>query len=60
MWRAIVGLRLFILFGLLGPLVELASLLVSVIVSSRANDPRSAQQLTALMILPIVASSSPS
>jgi ABC-2 type transport system permease protein len=47
-WRALVGPRLFILFGLLGPLVELASLQVSVIVSSR-----SAQQLTALLILPV-------
>ena len=51
--RAIAGPRLFILFGLLGPLVELASLLVSVIVSSRTNDPRSAQQMTALLILPV-------
>ena len=54
-WRAIAGPRLFIMFGLLGPLVELAALLVSVIVSSRSNDPRSAQQLTGLLILPITA-----
>ena len=52
-WRAIVGPRLFIMFGLLGPLVELASLQVSVIVSSRSSDPRSAQQLTGLLILPV-------
>jgi ABC-2 type transport system permease protein len=52
-WRSIVGPRLFIMFGVLGPLVVLASLQVSVIVSSRSNDPRSAQQLTALLILPI-------
>ena len=52
-WQAIVGPRLFLLFGLLGPLVELASLQLSVIVSSRTNDPRSAQQLTALLILPV-------
>jgi ABC-2 type transport system permease protein len=52
-WRAIAGPRLFILFGLLGPLVEFASLQVSVIVSSRTNDPRSAQQMTALLILPV-------
>ncbi|MBY0492692.1 MAG: ABC transporter permease subunit [Cyanobacteria bacterium] len=52
-WRSIVGPRLFLLFGLLGPLVELASLQVSVIVSSRTSDPRSAQQLTALLILPV-------
>jgi ABC-2 type transport system permease protein len=54
-WRAVASPRLLIMFGLLGPLVELASLLVSVIVSSRASDPRSAQQLTALLILPITA-----
>ena len=54
-WRAVIGVRLLIMFGVLGPLVELSSLLVSVIVSSRASDPRSAQQLTALLILPITA-----
>ena len=43
------------MFGILGPLVELATLQVSVIVSSRAHDPRSAQQLTSLIILPITA-----
>jgi len=53
MWHSIVGPRLFLLFGVLGPLVELASLQVSVIVSSRTSDPRSAQQLTALLILPV-------
>ena len=52
---AVVGPRFLIMFIVLGPLVELASLLVSVIVSSRAADPRSAQQLTALLILPITA-----
>lgn len=54
-WQAVVGVRLFIMFVVLGPLVELAALLLSVIVSSRANDPRSAQQLTGLTILPITA-----
>jgi ABC-2 type transport system permease protein len=54
-WRAVLGLRTFILFVIVGPLVELASLQVSVITSSRAHDPRSAQQLTALLILPITA-----
>lgn len=52
-WRSLVGSRLFFLFGLLGPLIELASLQVSVIVSSRSSDPRSAQQITALLILPV-------
>lgn len=52
-WRSVLGLRTFIMFVILGPLLELATLQVSVIVSSRANDPRSAQQLTSLLILPI-------
>ena len=52
-WRSIVGIRLLLMFGLLGPLVIFASLQVSVIVSSRASDPRSAQQVTALLILPV-------
>lgn len=52
-WQAVAGPRFFLMFGVLGPLVELASLLLSVIVSSRANDPRSAQQITALLILPV-------
>jgi len=52
-WRALAGTRFFLMVGVLGPLAELASLLVSVIVSSRASDPRSAQQVSALLILPI-------
>jgi ABC-2 type transport system permease protein len=52
-WRAVLGPRLLIMFGLLGPLIELASLQVSVIVSSRSNDPRAAQQVTGLLVLPI-------
>jgi ABC-2 type transport system permease protein len=52
-WRTALGARTVVLFLLVGPLVELATLQVSIIVSSRANDPRSAQQLTSLLILPI-------
>jgi ABC-2 type transport system permease protein len=52
-WQSLVGARLVLMFGLLGPLVVFASLQVSVIVSSRAADPRSAQQVTALLILPV-------
>ena len=53
--RALLGFRTFLMLCVLGPLVELAALQLSVIVSSRANDPRSAQQLTSLLILPITA-----
>lgn len=52
-WRTVLSVRTVIMFVLLGPLIELATLQVSVIVSSRASDPRSAQQLTSLLILPI-------
>ncbi len=52
-WQSLLGPRMLLLFGLLGPLIEFASLQVSVIVSSRTNDPRSAQQITALLILPV-------
>ena len=38
---------------LLGPLAALAALQLAVCVSSRVNDPRSAQQVGALVILPI-------
>lgn len=54
-WQAVAGARFFIMFGLLGPLAEMATLLVSVIVSSRSNDPRSAQQIASLCILPVTA-----
>ena len=54
-WQALVGPRFLLMFGVLGPLVELSSLLMSVIVSSRASDPRSAQQITGLLILPVTA-----
>jgi len=54
-WQALAGTRLVIMFGLLGPLIEMAALLTSVIVSSRASDPRSAQQLASLTILPVTA-----
>jgi ABC-2 type transport system permease protein len=54
-WRALITWRTLVMFGALGPLVGLAALQLAVIVSSRANDPRSAQQLASLMIVPITA-----
>ena len=47
------GPRTALLFVVLGPLIALVALLLAVIVSSRVNDPRSAQQLGALVVLPI-------
>lgn len=54
-WRILVSPRALALVGVLGPLLTLAALQLAVIVSSRASDPRSAQQLGALVILPILA-----
>jgi len=52
-WRSVAGPRFFAMFVVLGPQIELASLVISVIVSSRSADPRSAQQMSALLILPV-------
>ena len=54
-WRTLLSARAFLMFGVLGPLAALAALLLSVTVSSRVNDARSAQQLASLLILPITA-----
>jgi ABC-2 type transport system permease protein len=45
----------FTMVGLICPLVAILGLSMGVIVSSRANDPRTAQQIGGLAILPIVA-----
>jgi ABC-2 type transport system permease protein len=52
-WRTFVGVRTALLFAVIGPLAALLALLTAVIVSSRVNDARSAQQLGALVVLPI-------
>jgi ABC-2 type transport system permease protein len=52
-WRAVVTVRTLLMMGALGPLLALASLQLAVVVSSRAADPRSAQQLSSLLILPV-------
>src|SRR5688572_28858905 len=52
-WTTFVGPRTLLLFLMLGPLLTLFALLLAVIISSRVNDPRSAQQVGALVLLPI-------
>lgn len=52
-WRALAGPRTLFLFFAVGPLLTLVSLLMAVIVSSRVNDPRTAQQLSVLVVMPI-------
>ncbi len=51
---SLLTLRSALLLGLIGPLAALAALQMTIAVSSRVNDPRSAQQVTVLMVLPIV------
>ena len=47
-WRSAV------LVCLLGPFAALAALQATIAVSSRVHDPRSAQQIAALLVLPLV------
>lgn len=54
-WQTLLGSRTLLLFFVVGPLLTLVALLLAVIISSRVNDPRSAQQLGALVVLPITA-----
>lgn len=54
-WQSLLGLRFAIMFAVLAPLIEFAALMTAVIVSSRVNDPRSAQQISALLVLPVTA-----
>lgn len=54
-WRTFVGGRALLMFVVVGPLLTCVSLLLAVIISSRVNDPRTAQQLGALIVVPITA-----
>jgi ABC-2 type transport system permease protein len=54
-WRTLFWWRTLLLYGLLGPLVSWTALMLAVIVSSRVNDPRTAQQLGGFIVLPITA-----
>jgi ABC-2 type transport system permease protein len=55
MYAAILDLRWLVAVFLVGPLLALVSINFSVIISSRVNDPRVAEQLTALLIVPLLA-----
>jgi ABC-2 type transport system permease protein len=52
--RTLVSGRSLILVALLGPLASLAALQLTIAISSRVNDPRSAQQIAVLLVLPLV------
>ncbi|MEO5950930.1 MAG: ABC transporter permease subunit [Chloroflexia bacterium] len=51
---AIINLSWFILFIVCAPLLSLSAIAVTVAASSRATDPRTAQQISAIVIIPVV------
>lgn len=53
-WVLVTPRTLLLVLGV-GPLASLVALQVGVLVSARANDPRTAQQFGALLILPLTA-----
>jgi ABC-2 type transport system permease protein len=50
----ILTARSVVLLGVIGPLASLAALQMTIAVSSRVNDVRSAQQIAVLLVLPLV------
>lgn len=51
---AMASVRTTLMIGLLGPAAALVALQAAVLISSRANDPRTAQQFGVLIIIPLV------
>jgi ABC-2 type transport system permease protein len=51
---SLVSWRSVLLIGVLGPFASLAALQATIAVSSRVSDPRSAQQVAVLLILPLI------
>lgn len=51
---ALMSARAVVMVGLVGPLASLAALQMTIAISSRVNDPRSAQQIAVLLVLPLV------
>lgn len=51
---ALLTFRSAVMLGLIGPLSALVALQLTIAVSSRVRDPRSAQQVAVLLVLPLV------
>ena len=51
---SLLTLRSVLLVGVLGPFTSLAALQATIAVSSRVNDPRTAQQVAVLLVLPLM------
>lgn len=54
-FAAMVDLRWLIAIFIVGPLMALLAIAVSIIVSSRVNDPRVAEQISMVIIVPVMA-----
>ncbi len=54
-FAAMMDARWLIAVFLVGPLLSLVSVNVSIMISSRVTDPRAAEQLTALLVVPLLA-----
>lgn len=54
-WRVLFAPHALAVVGLLTPLAALVAIQLAVCASSRVNDPRSAQQIGALIVLPVAA-----
>jgi len=52
--RSLFTVRTAILLGVLGPFASLTAMQATIAVSSRVNDPRSAQQVSVLIVMPLV------
>ena len=53
-FASLLTVRSGIMLLVVGPLAALAALQATIAVSARANDPRSAQQIAVLVVLPLV------
>jgi ABC-2 type transport system permease protein len=51
--RAMASVRTAVLIGVVGPTAALVSLQAAIVISSRVNDPRTAQQFGVLIIVPL-------
>lgn len=54
-WRTLLWPRTLLLYVVIGPLVSWTALMGAAIISSRVNDPRTAQQLGGFVVLPVTA-----
>ena len=54
-FEAIIDARWIIAVSFVGPLMAMLAVSVSIIVSSRVNDPRVAEQISMIVIVPVIA-----